>query len=298
MERWTAEIVIDAAQAERLIADQFPKLEPVTARVLGVGWDNTAFAVNERFVFRFPRRAVAVPLLETENRVLPEIAPFLPLPIPCPRFSGVPAGDFPWPFSGYERLAGRTLCAAHPTPEERAALAVPLAGFLATLHALDADAPGDTIRRLDLSYRIPRAREILDSLAALGAIDRHERLVAILDHAPLEWTPRADTLVHGDLYVRHVLLGDDRKAGGVIDWGDLHRGDHALDLAIAHTVLPASSHAAFRDAYGPIADDTWAVARLRALWHTLTILEYARSTGDADLLREAHWTLGTLAESA
>src|SRR6185369_13241452 len=102
---------------------------------------------------------------------------------------------------------------------------------------------------------------ILDSLAALGAIERREPLAAILDRAPLGWTPRTDTLVHGDLYVRHVLLGDDRKAGGVIDWGDLHRGDAALDLAIAHTVLPVSSHAAFRDAYGAIGDDTWAVAR-------------------------------------
>jgi aminoglycoside phosphotransferase (APT) family kinase protein len=93
-----------------------------------------------------------------------------------------------------------------------------------------------------------------------------------------------------------VLVGDDRRLAGVIDWGDVHRGDPAIDLSIAHIVLPGAAHAAFRAAYGPIAPDTWAVARLRALWHTLMILPYARERADADLVREVRWTLRSLAD--
>ena len=73
----------------------------------------------------------------------------------------------------------------------------------------------------------------------------------------------------------------------MIDWGDIHLGDLALDLAIAHTFLPPSAHAAFRSAYGPIANVTWDIARLRGLWHTFLVLNYGDEIGDADLVREA-----------
>jgi aminoglycoside phosphotransferase (APT) family kinase protein len=80
----------------------------------------------------------------------------------------------------------------------------------------------------------------------------------------------------------------------VIDWGDIHLSDPAVDLAIAHSFLPPTAHAAFRQAYGPVDADTWQVARLRALWHSLTVLVYADEVGDTDLVREGHVALGYL----
>ena len=76
-----------------------------------------------------------------------------------------------------------------------------------------------------------------------------------------------------DLYARHLLVDDDGGLASVIDWGDVHLGDRAVDLAIAHTFLPPVVHEAFRNAYGPVDDTTWSIARLRALWHTLTVLD-------------------------
>ena len=52
---------------------------------MGAGWDNTAYLVNGEWVFRFPRRTIAVPLLEAEGRVLPKLAPRLPLSDSAPR---------------------------------------------------------------------------------------------------------------------------------------------------------------------------------------------------------------------
>jgi hypothetical protein len=53
---WTPEIVVDEALARRLLGEQFPELEPSELRLAGEGWDNTAWLVDGRFLFRFPRR--------------------------------------------------------------------------------------------------------------------------------------------------------------------------------------------------------------------------------------------------
>src|SRR5262249_28090131 len=114
---------------------------------------------------------------------------------------------------------------------------------------------------------------------------------------PADYVPRGDTLVHGDLYARHLLVNPADELAGVIDWGDVHLGDPASDLMIAHAFLPPAAHAAFRRAYGAIADLTWHIARLRALWHTVFVLVYADATQDADLLREGRMALHHLARA-
>jgi aminoglycoside phosphotransferase (APT) family kinase protein len=297
---WSAEFVVAADRARSLIEAQFPRLAPATVVPIGVGWDNTAFRVNEDLVFRFPRREVAAPLIETEARVLPALAPRLPLPIPVPTFLGRPTDDYPWSFAGHAIVAGRTACAAAFDDGRRSALAAPLAAFLASLHAFPPEEAArlgvgpDAIRRLDLGFRLPKAREALDRLARLGLVADPRPYADILDAAPAAYEPRSGTLVHGDLYARHLLVDGGGGLAGVIDWGDVHLGDPAVDLAIAHTFLPPTAHAAFRRAYGTIDAPTWQVARLRALWHTLMVLAYGDHIGDADLVREGRVALRNL----
>src|SRR5262245_3134621 len=164
---WTAERVIDADLARALIEEQFPQLAPVRIEPLAVGWDNTAFRVNELYVFRFPRRQIVVPLIQTEARVMPGIASRLPLPVPVVTFVGRPGKVYPWPFVGHRLIPGRTACTAALNDAERTALAVPLARFLAALHGIPADeaqrlgAGPDPIAKLDFARRLPQAREIL-----------------------------------------------------------------------------------------------------------------------------------------
>ena len=43
------------------------------------------WVVDERWAFRFPRRAIAVPGVERELSVLPRVAPLLPVPVPVAR---------------------------------------------------------------------------------------------------------------------------------------------------------------------------------------------------------------------
>ena len=88
MREWAAEVTVDEALARRLIEAQFPDLELSSLSLLGQGWDMTVWLVNERWVFRFPRRDIVIPGLTNEIAHLPLLAPLLPLPIPSPTYLG------------------------------------------------------------------------------------------------------------------------------------------------------------------------------------------------------------------
>ena len=60
---WDADAELSPEQAKCLISTQFPELELKKFTLLGAGWDNTAFLVDERLVFRFPRRSIAAGLI-------------------------------------------------------------------------------------------------------------------------------------------------------------------------------------------------------------------------------------------
>ena len=274
---WLPERAVDAEAARALIEAQFPHLEPARVEPLGEGWDNTAFLVNGAWVFRFPRRQIAVPLIEREIRILPQLAGKLPLPVPVPELIGAAVESYPWPFAGYRLLPGRTADQAALSDEQRARAAAPLGRFLKALHALPLAAGRDAFDRLDAAkmrrHTAPRLREL--GLPLPPFFDDPVR-------APLE-----GVLVHGDLHARQVLVDAQGSPCGVIDWGDVHSGDPACDLAIAWTLLPPRARPAFRDAYGPIDAVTWALARLRGLHLCAALGVYAKYTSDEGLLREA-----------
>lgn len=294
---WTPERVVSPELAAALIASQFPELAPPRLGARHAGWDNTVYEVDDAWIFRFPRREVAVPLLRLEIRALPRLAPALPVAVAVPELVGEPTDDYPWPFAGYRKLRGASADRARLDAAARARLAAPIARFLAALHAVDPaplDLPDDTLGRVDLARRRPQIAERLAALHARGEIADPRAWDAELDAAPPPGERRA--VVHGDLYAAHLFL-DGGELSGVIDWGDLHVGHPAVDLAVAHTFLPPAAHEGFRRAYGAIDADTWRLARLRALAHTAAVLLYALDTGAAHLADEARAALSHLRAS-
>ncbi|MGC1381646.1 MAG: phosphotransferase [Candidatus Baltobacteraceae bacterium] len=287
---WAAELEVTATLAERSIAAQFPQLAPATARPLGEGWDNAAFLVNGAYVFRFPRRAIAAELIATECRVLPLLAGRLPLAVPDPSMPGRPSAAYPWPFAGYRLLPGVPLSALRPADDAYEALARPLGAFLRALHGLDCRAlrkaglPGDAIGRLDRERMLPKMRARLEVLENAGFTGETNLASAYLERLgpSLSATPRA--LAHGDLYARHILVADALVPTAIIDWGDLHFGDPAVDLSIAYAVLPPSARAAFVATYGAIDARTAELARFRAIYHSTMVAHYGYRIGDGDLI--------------
>jgi aminoglycoside phosphotransferase (APT) family kinase protein len=131
---WDAEIVVDEGLARRLLGSQLPELELRSLHHLADGWDNTVWVANGELAFRFPRRAIAVPLLEREIELLPRLAPLLPLPIPVPTHIGRVSDAFPWPFFGAQLVPGRELA---DVDVDAVKLGTQLGGFLRALHDVE-----------------------------------------------------------------------------------------------------------------------------------------------------------------
>ena len=299
---WAAEIAVDGALAKALIEDQFRRLLPAIVEPLGAGWDNSVFRVNGQFVFRFPRRAVAVELIQTELRCLPLLGPRLPVPIPIPVYAGQPSPSYPWPFAGYSYLSGRRFPRGEIDLAERRRLAPAIAEFLRALHAipptdLPAGAiPFDTIARLDIRSRREATESRLTFLQTAGVISRKEPILSILDSAPEPPAAHSPVIAHGDLHVGQLLVTEQGGLAGIIDWGDLHVGHAAVDLAIAHQLLPAAWQDTFLSDYGPVDATTWLLSKTRAALTAVALLASAVDSGDELLAAEAKIALSFMTD--
>jgi aminoglycoside phosphotransferase (APT) family kinase protein len=278
---WDAEIVVDEKLARRLIGSQFPELELRSLRHLAEGWDNTVWVANGELAFRFPRRAIAMPLIEREIELLPQLAPLLPLPIPVPTHIGRASAEFPWPFFGAQLVPGREVADADVEP---VTFGAQLGAFLRDLHDVELDValPDDPMGRADMSIRVPKARE---ELATLGGLS--DEVESVLDAALDLPTPAATVVAHGDLHLRHALVGRNGGLSGVIDWGDACRADPSVDLSLYWSDLSDTGRAAFVNAYGPVTDEQLLRARVLALFLCAVIATYAAHHRAARLQRAA-----------
>ncbi len=348
---WAAEYLVDAPLAAGLIGAQFPSLRGAQVEALATGWDNTVFLVGRHWVFRFPRRAVAVPGLSREIAVLPRLAPRLPLPVPVPEFAGAPSGGYPWPFWGARLLPGHELAESQLPDAAREAAAAGVGSFLRALHSpalAAAFGPGlqvDPLRRGDVGLRAACARERLDRLVRRriwvpgGAAERllagAERLsqagpgnIAPPGSGPPGGGPPgggppgggpsgggpsgggpsgggppgggrpgsaaktaasvgSPVVSHGDLHVRHLLVNDDGRPTGVIDFGDLCLADPGVDLSLAYGGFAGRARAALLAAYGPVSPAQQMLARVLAVFLCAALADYAAAQARPRLLREA-----------
>jgi aminoglycoside phosphotransferase (APT) family kinase protein len=305
--QWESDIRTEPDVVRAVIEAQFPHLAPVQLEQMAEGWDNTLYLVNRRFVFRLPRRAVAVPLIARETAALPQLATRLPIAIPTPLFLGQPSELFPLPFMGYERIAGQPPHETALTDAQRTASAVLWGRFLRRLHDIPAAEavrwgipPEDELGRLDVAKRAPAMLDRACRLAGSGLLKDVDAVRAIADAAQqaqdaARRVPPA--VVHGDLNFRNFLVDEDGLLCGVIDWGDVHVGHPAVDLTVVYSFLPVPARELFWRVYGPVPREVRVLARFRALYAALLILEYAQDIGDERQVREAMRCVGLCLDS-
>jgi aminoglycoside phosphotransferase (APT) family kinase protein len=292
MRQWHAEETVDVERARMLIGAQFPELGDAPMELIGAGWDNTVMRVDDAWVFRFPRRAFAIPGVEREIEVLPRLAPNLPLPVPEPRWVGRPAHGFPWPWFGAPYIAGTELAAAGLVDEARSDLAATLGMFLRRLHApalhsrIGPTLPTDPNRRADMAFRVEATRARVAGLAKDRIWQAPPEVNTLLsDAAGLPPSPYT-TVLHGDLHARHLMVDEAGRATGVIDWGDVCVGDPAIDLAIAYAAFIGRARQALFEAYGTRVDGlTELRARVIGTFIAAALLDYAVDQ-DMDALRD------------
>ncbi|MDY0943345.1 phosphotransferase [Priestia megaterium] len=288
---WDAEQIVSAPLAKTLIETQFPELAPAEISLLGYGFDNTVYQVNGRFVFRFPRRELAAELLKTENQLLPTLASQLPLSIAEPIFFGKPNGVYPWPFTGYHYLQGNP--PARLTEEERIQSASVLARFLRTLHhypyskAQELGVPFDELNRLDMMKRKPALEKYVKQMKERNLYSKQDILETYVNSIHEIHYQEKNVLVHGDLHIRNMIVDQNNIASGIIDWGDVHIGHPAVDLAIAYSFLPAKGRARFFKEYGEVDEETHRLAKWKAVFTTVVLVAHSYDQGDNQTLEAA-----------
>lgn len=295
MPEWDAEVEIDEPFVRALLAEQFPELARRTVRFIGKGWDNSVWIVDDCWTFRFPRRAIAVPGVERELTVLPQLAGLLPVSVPLPMLVGATSERFPWPFFAYRPLPGVEPADAGLSGSERVSVGAQLGRFLRVLHApetrtaVDPESvlPVDFNRRADMAFRVPRARENLAQLRELELWRAPVRVERIL--APAEKLPPVSSepvLVHGDLHLRHVLVADGAIAA-VIDWGDVCLADPCIDLVLVWSLLTPAGRERFFAEYGSVTTEQLLRSRVLAIVLDSMLARYAHDAGHASLQHEA-----------
>ncbi|MBB3729099.1 aminoglycoside phosphotransferase (APT) family kinase protein [Nonomuraea dietziae] len=215
------------------------------------GWDSVATLVDGRWIDRRPRRPEVADLLIMETRVMPWLAPQLPLKVPVPRvMDGEPL------VVRHEAVPGR------PVTELTAVHGRQLGAFLQALHGADvAGAVEHGLRGAEAALQERRAflgrfREVV-----VPMVPERAEAEALLD--AVEALP-ADTVVHADLGPEH-LLAVDGELTGVIDFSDAHVGDRAIDLSWLLYGTPPPFAEALAEAYAVTGEE-----RGRALlWHRL-----------------------------
>lgn len=292
---WVAERVVGEREARALLAGRFPRFAGAEVVLLATGWDNTVHLVAGEWLFRFPRRKIALPGLRREIETLPRLAPRLPLPIPVPEYVGEPGADFPWPFWGGRLIPGSELAESGLGAADRIPAATRLGEFLAALHdpglaaELGEGLPVDPMGRADPGVRVPRARAALARLAEQGLYEPDPAIDELLAEAERLGPPRTQpVMAHGDLHIRHLIVDETGEASGVIDWGDLCLADPASDLSIGFAAFSGPARTAFFTAYGsPVSVDRELRARVLAVFLCAVLADYATTTSRPRLLAES-----------
>ena len=277
-------------------------------RELGTGWDNRAFVAIDRegaeWALRFPQRQLGADMMELELASLGEVARQLGdvgLQISNPELRGRAGSSYPWSFGGYRLIAGKTACRVDlPLPAARPG-ARPLARLLARLHGLARSAELERVpsRNLWAAPRWERRRLLfeerlaeLEAAARLGGaagawLDRWRQLDTRIASSAMQ---ESQSIVHGDLYGRHVCVDDTCMPVGVIDWGDLHWGDAAVDLSLAWSYFEGPARAEFLGVYADesgteLADGVRARAQQRALEYGVLLCHFGVQIEDAAMER-------------
>lgn len=282
---------IDIPLVRRLIDTQFPQWADLPIKPVEFsGWDNRTFHLGSEMTIRASKPGRLCLSSKKEQQWLPQLAPFLTIPIPTPVAMGVPSKDYPWHWSVYRWLEGAT--ASIEKIEDMNLFATDLAKFLMELQSTDST--GGPIAGEHSFYRggplVTYDSETQQAIRILSkTTDRLtiSTISEIWSEALNNTWQNASVWVHGDIAVGNLLVKEGRLCA-VIDFGQLAIGDPACDLVIAWTFFKNQSRNVFREALR-LDDATWARARGWALWKALIVCAKLPGTNPLDI--EKSWNV-------
>lgn len=158
---------------------------------------------------------------------------------------GIPSKIYPYHFSIYECLEGKSLNLLRLDQSSKENLAFDLANFLKEFQNINLDGPepgahnwwrGDHINVYDKGFR--------EQLAQLIDIIDFDVAINLLGLAlNIKWN-KEPVLVHGDIAIGNIFLKDN-KLSAIIDFGCMAKGDPACDLVITWTYFSGKARDIF-----------------------------------------------------
>ncbi len=235
---------VDGELVARLLSEQAPGLAGLPVRRhASTGTVNAIFRLGDELYARLPLLAAWADSLANEERVLPRLAPHLPLETPQVVHRGRPGAGYPLPWAVYRWIRGEPYDDGLVADEREAAH--DLAAFVQALRAVPLDGSEVRAGRRPLPALDRQTRE---NIAALG---QHFELAEV----EAAWTRALEaplwdgvpTWIHADLLRPNLLVRDGRLAA-VLDFGGTGAGDPATDLVAAWAVFGPHGRAAYREA--------------------------------------------------
>jgi aminoglycoside phosphotransferase (APT) family kinase protein len=276
---WEADWEISEDLVHELIYRQFPQLNAMPIKKIGMGFDNTVYRVGKEFVFRFPRREIAIHGLRLEGKMLPKLEDFITLPYSKPLFYGEGSDKYPVPFLGYTYLPGSFPLGL--TDDQRALSTSLLAQFLRKLHAFplntaqENEVSYDSRDLLNISFRKEKMLRFLTFLKPHLQSEELRKLSAYLQQLNTDNVKPRNVFLHGDLHFKNIIVNECGQISGIIDWGDMNIGHPACDLSIVYSFLPTRERQPFFEEYGEVDEQTKELARLIAVFIPMLILMQA-----------------------
>ncbi|MFC7677529.1 phosphotransferase [Paenibacillus sp. GCM10028914] len=289
--QWDAEWEVSEELAHKLICSQFPQLASKSVQKLGHGWDNTVYLVGTEYVFRFPRREVAINSLRMEGKILPKLKDYFSIAYSIPLFFGVGDYGYPAPFLGYPYLSGEFPIGLND--KQRALSATTLAQFLKSLHAFPVQiaqengVQHDHRNLTDIAMRKEKMHKFLSDIALHFSEEEYRALSNYLEQLRTEKVKQKYVFLHGDLHFKNMLVDENGRVSGIIDWGDINIGHPACDLNVVYSFLPPNARSNFFKEYGEVDEETKILARLIAIYIPILIMMQAIDDNDERLVDEA-----------
>lgn len=225
--------VNDFDTGSRIIRENFPEFQNHHLVGDDSGWDNYAIRVDDKYLFRFPRRQESLEQIRKETEVLSILQSKLPSYIEVPRYLTARL-DGDHPFVYYKMIQGKPLSKNlydSFTDEDKERFICQIVEFLHILHSINIDQCKNLERVNALDKYQHLYQQVVDTCFKYLTEEEQNKTRKLFENylrnpAMQNYVP---TVIHNDLSENHIIIT--KTSIGIIDFGDTDIFDPAIDIS-------------------------------------------------------------------